>query len=268
MWLYLSTSDPSPTAKSTPIVKQYCSQGWQMEASLKPQSGMTSKLYRLYLPSLCLSTSSTVGSPARTSALQDMEKAWKASEAAYFSRSFAWPKKCSPPFYSWKTCPPLHLEGDFGSLEKLPRSGMIADGRLYPLLPLVHPTKEKDGSYLPTPTTMDHLPPRSVEAQKRVFQTHRKGRTYPCNLREWIIPEMWPQRLLPTPKASECTRAGIKSESKRDNPSLWYHVYKATGKKLNPQFVEWMMGLPIGWTELEPWAMQWFRNARKKRSNT
>jgi len=33
--------------------------------------------------------------------------------------------------------------------------------------------------------------------------------------------------------------------------------------RLNPQFVEWLMGWPIGWTELQPLAMdrfqQWLR---------
>ena len=37
------------------------------------------------------------------------------------------------------------------------------------------------------------------------------------------------------------------------------------GGKLNPTWVEWLMGYPLGWTVLEDWAMQWFRSARKKR---
>ena len=83
-----------------------------------------------------LSTLLSAGLPndhARTSALQDMEKAWKESEADYFSRSFAWPKKSSPNSYSWKTCQQLPFVGDCESLEKLPKWGMIVDGALYPL---------------------------------------------------------------------------------------------------------------------------------------
>lgn len=37
------------------------------------------------------------------------------------------------------------------------------------------------------------------------------------------------------------------------------------GGPLNPQWVEWLMGVPIGHTELEPWATVWFRNKQKKR---
>lgn len=35
--------------------------------------------------------------------------------------------------------------------------------------------------------------------------------------------------------------------------------------KLNPRFVEWLLGSPIGMTELEPWATEWILSARRKR---
>lgn len=34
----------------------------------------------------------------------------------------------------------------------------------------------------------------------------------------------------------------------------------------NPEFLEWLMGYPIGWTATEPWATQWCRSKRAKRS--
>lgn len=43
-----------------------------------------------------------------------------------------------------------------------------------------------------TPNTMDHLPLRSKEAMARQFSTTRKGRTTPANLREQVLPAMWP----------------------------------------------------------------------------
>ena len=269
-WIYLVESedsrlhsasgyDQSPIAKLTPIVKEFSSVEWPRLRLPAPQSGMTYEAFQRGYP--YLTTSFTEASRARISALQDAEKAWKESEADYFSRSCAWPKKSSPSSYFLKTCPPSPAVADFESLVKLPKWGIIVGGVLYPLLPLEHYTVEKGGSYLPIPNTLDHLPCRSVEAQQRVFQTHRKGRTQPCNLREWFYPKMWP-----TPKASDATRAGIKSESKRDNPALWYRIHEITGKKLNVLFLEWMMGYPEEWTELEPWAMRWFLSKRKRRS--
>lgn len=36
-------------------------------------------------------------------------------------------------------------------------------------------------------------------------------------------------------------------------------VQRAGGGHLNPDWVEWLMGWPIGWTDLEPLAMDKFR---------
>lgn len=35
---------------------------------------------------------------------------------------------------------------------------------------------------------------------------------------------------------------------------------------LNPVWLEQMMGLPTGWTELNPSVTEWFRNKRKRHS--
>jgi hypothetical protein len=160
--LYLTGLDLSSTAKSNPIVKQSSYQElpngiWQMLLY-----GMTYEIFtrnKLNLqesrksPQMEL-TSSTAASHnrAKISVLRDLEKAWKESEADFFSRSFAWPKKSSPRSYSLKTFRPLQSGEDFESLKKLPRWGMIVDGVLYPLQVSELCTKEKGGSYLPTPT--------------------------------------------------------------------------------------------------------------------
>ena len=43
-----------------------------------------------------------------------------------------------------------------------------------------------------TPNTMDYMEQRSPEALQRQFETTRKGRTAPANLREQIHPQNWP----------------------------------------------------------------------------
>ena len=48
--------------------------------------------------------------------------------------------------------------------------------------------------------------------------------------------------LWPTPKASE---------NDRNTPTLAAQV----GGSLNPTWVEWLMGWPLGWTDLKPLAM-------------
>ena len=108
---------------------------------------------------------------------------------------------------------------------------------------------------MPTPNTMDHLPPRSPEAMKKMYEGHRKGRTAPSNLREWVNPEMWP-----TPVAHEA-RLGYQRRDtgkKGKQKSLSTEVIDDGGGRekvigqLHCEWVEWLMGWPVGWTDLEP----------------
>lgn len=66
----------------------------------------------------------------------------------------------------------------------------------------------------------------------------------------------------PTPDAS--CRGARKSQFSR----LWRHHYTlqdAVGSgKLNPQWIEWLMGYNSGHTELEPWVIPWFLSKQKK----
>lgn len=252
-----TTLDRSPTAKSTPIVEECFYPDKPMDLWDKLQYGMIYGLSQVVFGPT-LSTSFTVAFLARGSALRVMEKAWQTSEAAFIGKSIAWPKKSSPRLYSLKTFPRLDPEEDLKSLEVLPKSGMTLGFACYPLSDAERLTEEIDGSCLPTPCSQE-----GGRTYDQHMEMKRKMGQNTCSSLSAFV-----EGLLPTPKASEYHRAGIQAESKRNSPSLWYVVIKATGKKLNPPFVEWMMGLPIGWTELEPWAMESFRKQRKKRSNT
>jgi hypothetical protein len=155
-----------------------------------------------------------------------------------------------------------------------------------------------------TPNTMDHMAQRSPEALQRQFETTRKGRTAPANLREQVHPRNWPtitvneshntpcpsqfkrntpplgtavlldghpdqvnpstsgrsQESWPTPRANkvhpEITEENREHLANRKKSNLEEdiagHCGKATGK-LNPNWVEHLMGLPAGWTDLGCW---------------
>ena len=71
-----------------------------------------------------------------------------------------------------------------------------------------------------------------------------------------------PIRLWPTPRASEykdCGPVGSKSHTHMHNRSYLCakvkNPHRPTGK-LNPAWTEWLMGFPIGWTELNPLGTQ------------
>lgn len=64
---------------------------------------------------------------------------------------------------------------------------------------------------------------------------------------------------LPTPTA----KANHSAPSMRKWPA--YHAYQDwLGRKTSPQVWEWMMGWPIGWTDLKPLAMHKYRQWRRQ----
>jgi hypothetical protein len=151
---------------------------------------------------------------------------------------------------------------------------------------LAHLTKGNASSSWATPNTMDSLPQRSEEALKRQATTTRDGRAKPANLREQVNErsmEIYAEKKYPllfptptatpygnnqggaagrTPRASEykdCGPVGSKSHTHMDKKNYLCAKTKQEDKPtgcLNPTWVEWLMGVPTGWTELDSWAME------------
>lgn len=53
--------------------------------------------------------------------------------------------------------------------------------------------------------------------------------------------------MFPTPTAHNAKECNSPSEHNRNTPTLATHA----GGKLNPMWVEWLMGWPLGWTDLK-----------------
>ena len=54
--------------------------------------------------------------------------------------------------------------------------------------------------------------------------------------------------LLPTPTCHNAKEGAYPAEYTRKTPTLATHI----GGKIHPEFTEWMMGWPLGWTDLKP----------------
>ena len=127
-------------------------------------------------------------------------------------------------------------------------------------------TKENESTSWATPNTMDYLPQRSEEATLKMATGQRKGRSRPSNLREQVNPravEIYQEvKSWPTPRASEykdCGPVGSKSQIHMDKRSYLCAKVKEESKPtglLNPDWTEWLMGVPIGWTELGCWGTE------------
>jgi len=118
---------------------------------------------------------------------------------------------------------------------------------LYQLLPSVRGILGKELLSLPTPTASDCKGGRSPETSQRVGRTERN------NLRDYI------RHIHATPTASQNhkkIRCLTPSEENGTHGkilpgSLGEHYPETIGRYPNPQFLEWMQGFPIGWTELK-----------------
>jgi hypothetical protein len=141
-----------------------------------------------------------------------------------------------------------------------PESGTMQNGKLSAHQRLAHRIAETEFSLLPTPqaysfqqsrrpgqTKLD-IKLRSLLPTPSVCGNHnRKGASKTSG--DGLVTAL--QKLLPTPTAHLAKETGAPSEALRNQPTLHHILGLAPGKVLNPQFVEWMQGFPIGWTDLQ-----------------
>jgi hypothetical protein len=150
---------------------------------------------------------------------------------------------------SWRMSEDISLWGDYKLLENLPKSGMTQNGALYQQLDWVRPIDANASLLWPTPRNCTAMAatitPKSAWDQRRFPNLETVvGR------REWPTPTTanWV-----TSTSVESTReAMLKGEkySSRIVQAVAMEEPTATGY-LNPMWVEWLMGFPIGWTDLE-----------------
>jgi hypothetical protein len=95
---------------------------------------------------------------------------------------------------------------------------------------------------VPTPTASDHIERKCTSSEALNFETNKS-----VSLDRWV--KMWP-----TPRASEVAN-GKNIQGGLGLTSTIQAMEQTTGK-LNPLWVEWLMGFPIGWTDLEGSATQ------------
>ena len=105
--------------------------------------------------------------------------------------------------------------------------------------------------YLPKRESPDYLP--TLERLKRLAQQIAAGWDPPLPEKEFAF---WP-----TPTRSDAKNRGSPSQLARQYIPLSCRVrmmpngrFDASGGRTNPEFVEWLMGWPMGWTDLGPLA--------------
>jgi len=167
----------------------------------------------------------------------------------------------------WRTVQCSLLEDLNESLQTLPQWGMTVGGELYLLPTLVQNINVKESGLWLTPSTVD-IPTRSVESmEKRLDYRKKIGRNgvgAGC-LSEQVTwsqngpPVGYLTKMWPTPVKSDYA-ARRPSKGWQGNSDLPSVVWTETGGRENPQmspaqlnatWVEWLMGWPLGWTDLK-----------------
>lgn len=107
--------------------------------------------------------------------------------------------------------------------------------------------------------------PTSSLATKGGRVTPRKGREG-GTLIEAISARKWPTPTASASKGSSPETLTRKSGASRENDRLDHAVMAAEGGQLNPDWVEWLMGWPPGWTDLKPLEMARFHEWQQQHS--
>jgi hypothetical protein len=150
---------------------------------------------------------------------------------------------------SWKT-PQCSLLGDYTEFsETWPRWGSMQDGVSYRRQTLVRHTSETESGLWRTPQAQEGM--RGVYKSKEAMDAHL-NRGHQLSLSNQVVH----RHLWPTPTAHNAKETNAPSEALRNEPSLASRV----GGTLNPTWVEWLMGWPLGWTDLKPLETDRFRS--------
>ena len=265
---------PSPSVKSRTI-----------PAVSSPSTGQASPATTTCEPSQQMlwpetelpSMSSAAGSRARISALQESKQGWTEQGQAYGQRlpvSWASFDRNTSSWRMSQVCLVALLSNQADGLaeysETWPRSGTMRNGTAFQLPALVPLTDATECGLLPTPKAMDSRsagPGTKIETLKR-----RASSGWGLNLAETA--QVSAREMFPTPNArdwKDTTAASSLAAVEGGHQitlgravHLWptptanrysglqSHGNNAILGSLNPNWVEWLMGYPIGWSGLRP----------------
>jgi len=152
----------------------------------------------------------------------------------------------------WKTSQLSFLETTGDGLaefsETWPRSGMTVNGAAYQLPNLARTITEIGSGLLPTPNATDG---RQSITEKEIKAKQKRG--YGLSLPQEVVSRI----IWPTPTASDSKGTRKMEALKASGLGFAYSLNDAltitNGEhgKLNPEWVEWLMGYPTGHTDLK-----------------
>jgi hypothetical protein len=183
-----------------------------------------------------------------------------------------WLAKYDPDSSLWRTAQCSFLEDLNESLATLPRSGMTRNGLLWELPMLEQTIRGTEFGSLenkwPTPLASDwkargpnskqqgllekvKWPTPDANCGKRGTQPEWTPKRKSGQTAQYTINQAVRDKMFPTPTCHNSKEGAYPAEYNRKTPTLATHA----GGKLNPMWVEWLMGWPLAWTDLKPLVM-------------
>jgi hypothetical protein len=235
--------EPSAPSNGSPTQLAYLPQDRMKAFSRLSRFGMTFKPLTADRGEALL-TSYLAVFHARTSPQQEKEPGLTASEAGCGHTWRGWLAKLDPDSCLWKTAQCSLLEEEPESLQILPRSGMTRGGLLWERPMSERRTNATEFGSWPTPTVCGNY--------NRKGLSPTSGDGLATAVMKW-----------PTPTAHNAKEGGFQSEHQRNTPTLAAQA----GGSLNPMWVEWLMGWPLGWTDLKPLETDRFQQWQQQHFN-
>ena len=261
-----SDGEQSALSSSIDTHETFCSHVKTMDASSRSQFGMTcGRLMDAHGEALL--TWFREDSRVRTSAQpeQAQESTAKSQDSGLrWRESFA---KYDPATRLLKTVQCSLLEDSTAYYATLPRWGSMQSGELLERTIPAHLTSVTgSGSWLAMPTaTANQLSPSMMKhpgcrawlptPSASSYGTNQGGGMGRTGKVRPSLQTMARKNLWPTPTAHNAKETNAPSEATRNTPTPAAQV----GGKLNPTWVEWLMGWPLGWTDLSASATDKFQ---------
>ena len=290
-----SDGEPSVPSSGNHTQPVYSSRDKTTVFSRRSLSGMTFKLLTEDHGEAVL-MSYLEGFPVRTSAQQAKEQGLMANDRPCGDTWRELSAKFDRVSCSWKIHQCLWEEDLPESSVTLPRWGMMQDGVCWELITLPPLTSGTEyGLSLPTPCANGARSKGAIRQMRKLVDAGQitreeaeamiEGSLEPSRMEKWPTPRANdaekrgnfdtknPRNGLPaavknfpTPCASDADKWNNKTKEERERDGQQLRLGNAlsvdgvrVGGQLNPTWVEWLMGWPLGWTDLKPLEMDKFQ---------
>lgn len=172
-----------------------------------------------------------------------------------------------PATHLWRTrqCSLFEDLGEY--LETFPKAGTMRNGSLWERTTAEPRTDESACGYWRTP---DAGAGGEISAEKAADYAAGKPRKSGSAIQIRLCDQVRHRKLWPTPKCQD-SRTALRDRGKSNLGEVVHGGIETLPTKtarLNPNWVEWLMGWPIGWTDLKPLGMDKFRSWRQGLSSS